>query len=362
MKKIYFIAGAALLASVSCSKNEVAPSTEPDWNSGDPVQVALSAPRIMVESKAVDPVTNLVEGESAAGLNVGVYGLSTTDGILNWDPADETTYITSLVNRSAVVGEDGSINFDPAAYYPMSNAKTYSFYGYYPYVDTATNGADLCYADYDLTGGNVDILWDDTHATPLPEGGAQYGYNAAYIRRLLANNPEHQYLPSFSFRHMLTALRFTARMADGSGVDNTIQVTGFELVDVVTGVRLNIASTDPDVSGTVEAIEGATGNLVATGEDGGALAVTPTNDETGADIATFTLFPGNSYQANITLTVNGVEQNPFEVTVTTTATGSTFRAGTRYLMKVVIRDLQVVEIDTEVEPWEDVEGGDIEIG
>ena len=360
MKKIYFIAGAALLAAVSCSKNEVAPSTEPDWNSGDPVKVALSAPRIMVESKAVDPVTNLVEGESAAGLNVGVYGLSTADGILNWDPADETTYITSLVNRSAVVGEDGSINFDPAAYYPMSNAKTYSFYGYYPYVDTATNGADLCYADYDLTGGNVDILWDDSHATPFPEGGAQYGYNAAYIRRLLANNPEHQYLPSFSFRHMLTALRFVASPAEGSGTDNTIQVTGFELVDVVTGVRLNIASTDPDVSGTVEAIEGETGNLVATGADGEPLAVTPT--EEGADIATFTLFPGNSYQANITLTVNGSEQNTISTPITTRINGGTFVAGTRYRMRIVITDLQKVEIKADVEPWEDVEGGDIEIG
>ena len=244
--------------------------------------MTFNTPTISVETKAIDPETFLVEGSSAAGLEVGVYGLETDQaGNLIWDSADETTSITDLVNRNVTVSEDGKINFDdPDVYYPVSSDKTFSFYGYYPYNPDATAETDACTVTYDLTVGNVDILYASAYATALTSAGAgQYGFNAAYIRRLLRVQAyirrllrvqgDHPYLPSFRFQHKLTALEFVASPKAGEDVGAAMQVVGFELVNVDTQVRLTIASTLKDDCGKIEGLQ--QGNLSA----GDNLAITP---------------------------------------------------------------------------------------
>ena len=358
MKKSYIIA-AALLAVVGCSKNQVEAPAEL-YPEGTPVPVQFSAPTISVVTKAVNPETNLVEGDSAAGLEVGVYGLETQDRNLVWDSADETTYIADLLNRNVTIAEDGSITFEnPKCYYPLSSEKTFSFYGYYPYSADAQSGSDACTVSYDLTQGNVDILWAAAYATDLDASaqpvGAK-GYNAAYIRRLVNANPDHPYLPSFSFEHKLTALKFVTSPYPGeSAAGAEMQVVGFELRNVATQIDLTVASTTTEDCGTVASA--GTGDLVATGADGGALAVTPV--EGGADIRTFTLLPGESYEAVITISRDGVAQEPQTVTVTNTNGGS-FEAGKIYTMNIRIKSPVEVEIfTTSVDEWED--GGDINI-
>ena len=358
MKKSYIIA-AALLAVVGCSKNQVEAPAEL-YPEGTPVPVQFSAPTISVVTKAVNPETNLVEGDSAAGLEVGVYGLETQDRNLVWDSADETTYIADLLNRNVTIAEDGSITFEnPKCYYPLSSEKTFSFYGYYPYSADAQSGSDACTVSYDLTQGNVDILWAAAYATDLDASaqpvGAK-GYNAAYIRRLVNANPDHPYLPSFSFEHKLTALKFVTSPYPGeSAAGAEMQVVGFELRNVATQIDLTVASTTTEDCGTVASA--GTGDLVATGADGGALAVTPV--EEGADIRTFTLLPGESYEAVITISRDGVAQEPQTVTVTNTNGGS-FEAGKIYTMNIRIKSPVEVEIFTaSVVDW--VDGGDINI-
>lgn len=358
MKKSYILA-AALLAVVGCSKNQVNAPAEL-YPEGTPVPVLFGAPTISVVTKAVNPETNLVEGDSAAGLEVGVYGLETQDRNLVWDSADETTYIADLLNRNVTIAEDGSITFEnPKCYYPLSSEKTFSFYGYYPYSADAQSGSDACTVSYDLTQGNVDILWAAAYATDLDASaqpvGAK-GYNAAYIRRLVNANPDHPYLPSFSFEHKLTALKFVTSPYPGeSAAGAEMQVVGFELRNVATQIDLTVASTTTEDCGTVASA--GTGDLVATGADGGALAVTPV--EEGADIRTFTLLPGESYEAVITISRDGEPQEPQTVTVTNTNGGS-FEAGKIYTMNIRIKSPVEVEIFTaSVVDW--VDGGDINI-
>ena len=358
MKKSYILA-AALLAVVGCSKNQVNAPAEL-YPEGTPVPVLFGAPTISVVTKAVNPETNLVEGDSAAGLEVGVYGLETQDRNLVWDSADETTYIADLLNRNVTIAEDGSITFEnPKCYYPLSSEKTFSFYGYYPYSADAQSGSDACTVSYDLTQGNVDILWAAAYATDLDASaqpvGAK-GYNAEYIRRLVNANPDHPYLPSFSFEHKLTALKFVTSPYPGeSAAGAEMQVVGFELRNVATQIDLTVASTTTEDCGAVASA--GTGDLVATGADGGALAVTPV--EEGADIRTFTLLPGESYEAVITISRDGEPQEPQTVTVTNTNGGS-FEAGKIYTMNIRIKSPVEVEIFTaSVVDW--VDGGDINI-
>lgn len=358
MKKFYFIGAAALAAmTMSCSKTDNQPEGGIILDPNAPVEVTFNTPTISVETKAIDPETFLVEGSSAAGLEVGVYGLETDQaGNLIWDSADETTSITDLVNRNVTVSEDGKINFDdPDVYYPVSSDKTFSFYGYYPYNPDATAETDACTVTYDLTVGNVDILYASAYATALTSAGTgQYGFNAAYIRRLLRVQGDHPYLPSFRFQHKLTALEFVASPKAGEDVGAAMQVVGFELVNVDTQVRLTIASTLKDDCGKIEGLQ--QGSLSA----GDNLAITPV--EEGAPIHTFTLVPGDRYEAVITISRDGIPQEPVTVDVTTAATDGTFKPGTKYTMNIVIRSPLEVEIfTTEVEDWVEVDGGEIEI-
>ena len=134
-----------------------------------------------------------------------------------------------------------------------------------------------------------------------------------------------------------------------------MQVVGFELRNVATQIDLTVASTTTEDCGTVASA--GTGDLVATGADGGALAVTPV--EGGADIRTFTLLPGESYEAVITISRDGEPQEPQTVTVTNTNGGS-FEAGKIYTMNIRIKSPVEVEIFTaSVVDW--VDGGDINI-
>ncbi len=365
MKKLYF-AGAALLVLAGCAKTEVAApesgAPETDWNAGEPVPVMMSAaPTINVVSKAVYDETTLVEGDSMSGLTVGIYGIETSaDDTHNliWNPAEDATHIGDLVNKSAEVADDGSISFEPAVYYPIVSDRTFSFFGYYPYSADAVSEQDACTVTYDLTQGNVDILWARSDARSLSSGGAgQYGYNAAYIRRLLAVNENHEWLPRLNFDHMLTALRFIAVPKEVGGA--AVQITGFELYDVATQVALTVASTTPEDCGTVA--EAANGTLTATGEADAPLAITPVQE--GAPVATFTLLPGASYKARVTLSVDGVEQEPKEVEIVTDKTDATFKAGYIYNMELRISmPLEVTIISTTLDPWQEIlDGGSIEI-
>ena len=151
-------------------------------------------------------------------------------------------------------------------------------------------------------------------------------------------------------------LHFAASPYPGeSAAGAEMQVVGFELRNVATQVALTVASSATEDCGTVAA--GATGTLAVTGADGGALAVTPA--EGGADIRTFTLLPGESYEAVITISRDGVAQEPQTVTVTNTL-GTSFEAGKIYTMNIRIKSPVEVEIfTTSVDEWED--GGDINI-
>ena len=346
MKKSYILA-AALLAVVGCSKNQVNAPAEL-YPEGTPVPVLFGAPTISVVTKAVNPETNLVEGDSAAGLEVGVYGLETQDRNLVWDSADETTYIADLLNRNVTIAEDGSITFEnPKCYYPLSSEKTFSFYAYYPHRSCTADGNQYN-VSYSL--GYTDILWAEDHAITFGTSPVYEGFNANYCR-YVKQIGRTDLMPALRFEHLLTAIRFIAKTT--SDVSN-VRVQRLYVTDVNTQATLHVAGED---AGTLEYYtqggDPATGRIylrkdpaVATGE----LAVVPTVG--GVELGTLMLEPCSTVNVEVTLLVNNGVSNSSN-TVTASLSGN-FEAGRRYALTLTVKSPEEVELSTSLVPWDDV--------
>lgn len=380
MKLKYIIlsfAAIALLAGCSKSRTEVQqpdPAVDPDsdaWVNDEslPVPVNFSAPQIGVVSKAyAEEVTDL------AGLQVGVYGLRTVDGVLSWSPDDPDSYITDLLNRVAVVGSPSADEksyltfktgeYDLTVYYPMVSTYTYSFYGYYPRRTPVEETEDGCIVTYENIGG-IDILWDEDHAQAFQDGVK--GFNAAYIRKAKSggvwNNEAMNFTPNFSFQHMLTGLRFYAQ-SKNEAVCEDVTVTGLRLVEIPTSVKLAVASTD--VSGAITPVEESIGTIPLTSADGSGLNVKPNNTENngnGALLGTLMVCPDESYKMEVDLRLGNGSTTTFNIETPVKADG--YVGGSMYSLLIKINSPVEVEISVDVEDWDDggiVDDPSLEIG
>lgn len=325
------------------------------------VPVEFSSPRIGVDfgTKVIDPDSGLAMGNDASGLEIGVYGLETKESLLAWNPDDEDSYIQGLVNRHVTIADGGVIRFfEPEVYYPMMSTRTYSFYSYHPYEENSDNRQGECSVTFDLTQGNKDIMWAESHAQHAEVSGYIWnGFNAAYIRKTRTLSNGADYIPSFSFAHMLTALEFSALKTEDS--DTGIRIVSFDLVDVATKVKLTVASDISDESGKVEAAK--TGELHVLDLPDGEKYFDPD----GSVISTLTLLPEKTYHARITLAVEGDEEvrDPLDVVIYTnnSETDYAFKAGYRYKITVLIKSPVEVDIETSLKDWTPVNGGSIDV-
>ena len=378
---LFAFASAAIVAGCSKSRTEVsAPEVEPGEN--DPVPVTFSSSSLGYETKA------MVTGEVMANLEIGIYGISSEisnpedfqtpddrDKLkykVNWNPAVPDTYIAGLVNKSVTTDGEGNIVFNPKIYYPLNSDKTFSFFGYHPYSADVNNAQGQCTVTYDLTD-QPDILWAEDHARPLRIGSDYdytYGFNARYVRKVdetPAAQGDDKFHADLKFSHKLTALDFVVKTEDSEA--GKMKVTGLELADVATNVTLYIMSIDETRHGTV--VGNTNGDLQLSLIDGeGAPAtdgvIVPNTDE-GVSVGTIMLLPGTSYKANLTLALtdgNGgwTEQSPMSVDITTTVTGGEFVAGNKYTLTLNILRPVEVDIETSLDDWDDVDGGEITIG
>ena len=358
MKFRYLVVFAALAFMASCSNEEnvqVASVDDDAWvyDESLPVPVEFATPQILVESNAGEPGSKAaMTSNKWVGAEVGIFGLN-REG--RWDMEENVL----LSNIKTTISSQQKITFEPKVYYPMSSEDNFNFYGYYPYSDNVQFNYSRCYeVTYDNIG-TIDILWAKDTANPLP--GPQYeGFNARYVRTVTSKGWTKE-LPMLKFEHMLTALAFNIKSADGSNIANTVAFTGLNILDIETSAILRIADTDK-----MRAYEGI---VVATGAKG-TIALKDTDESTttfnkgvggnatsvGSDLM---LVPAEFYKAEILLTVNGEAVDP--VPVTLTREGG-FLQGNRYTITLLVKSPQEVQISTELTDWSNVDGGTVEVG
>lgn len=340
----------AIIASCSKSVSEPdSPAPQPPVEE-DLVPVTFASAGISVETKAAPK--GLIEGTVMKSLDIGVYGVVTEEQVPTGSLDAEATFLPGLQNKSVTTGVDGSITFSPKIYYPIVSDKTYSFYGYYPYSAGVVAASNSITAEYDL--GDTDILWDEDHAEVYSKNK---GFNAAYVREIsaLSEPVSERFKSDLKFQHVLTALEFKVTTEKEATLDN-VKIKKVTLNNVATKAKLYIVSNDPlKASGTVEQ-SGVAGTLFLESVEG----VVPTN--TGADMGTLMLLPGTSYEAEILLTLDGVEQSPVKISLTTNATDGQFKAGSKYTLKLKIKSPVEVTLETALTEWKAEEGGEFPIG
>ena len=62
------------------------------------------------------------------------------------------------------------------------------------------------------------------------------------------------------------------------------------------------------------------------------------------------------------LTLDGVEQSPVKISLTTNATDGQFKAGSKYTLKLKIKSPVEVTLETALTEWKAEEGGEFPIG
>ncbi len=344
MKRFILIAMAAASVFASCSKTSVVVPDDEAWVNDEslPVPVTFSAPGLDLSlTKAI--VNGTIEGSVMNGLDIGVFGLATVDGVPAWSDNADGVLIN---NRRVTTGEDGSVTFDPKVYYPSDNDLNYSFYAYYPYNGAQDNGNSY---SVNFTIGYTDVLWAEEHAISFGTDPRYEGFNAEYCR-YVKKIGRTDLMPALNFQHLLTALRFVAKAA--ADLDN-ITVYRVVVKDVNTKGVLEVAGPD---AGTMTFSEPGERPLKLTADaNTSILDVAPT--VAGAELGTVILEPMNTVTVEVTLKLDNNTSN----TVTASLNGN-FTAGHRYTLTLTVNSPEEVEISTSLDPWVDEGGSGSTIG
>ena len=340
MKRTIVLGLAALAVLAGCSKTVVeqpaAPADNDAWVYDEtlPVPVAFVAPGLTL-TKA--EVAGAIEGSVMNGLDIGVFGLATEDGVPAWENGGDAFLIN---NTKVTTGEDGSVTFDPAVYYPSDNDLNYSFYAYYPHRQTLyTDGAFT--VDFSL--GYTDVLWAEEHAITFGTDPVYRGFNATYCR-YVKQIGRYDLMPALNFQHMLTAFRFVAKSTTEL---SNIKITKLKVLNINTRATLEVAG--PDAGTMTYSQPGERFVYADPAVANSALDVTPTI--AGVEVGTLILEPATTVEVEVTLRLDNGTTN----TVTASLDGN-FVAGHRYALTLTVRSPEEVDLSTSLDPWVD-EGG-----
>lgn len=344
MKRFILIAMAAASVFASCSKAPVVVPDDEAWVNDEslPVPVTFSTPGLDLSlTKAI--VNGTIEGSVMNGLDIGVFGLATADGVPAWSDNPDGVLIN---NRRVTTGEDGSVTFDPKVYYPSGKDVNYSFYAYYPYTGAQDNGTSYT-VNFNI--GYTDVLWAEEHAISFGTDPRYTGFNADYCR-YVKKIGRTDLMPALDFKHLLTAFRFVAKAA--ADLDN-ITVYRVVVKDVNTKGTLEVAGPN---AGTMTFSEPGEQPLKLTADvNTSILDVAPT--VAGAELGTIILEPMNAVNVEVTLRLDNNTVN----TVSATLNGN-FVAGHRYTLTLTVNSPEEVEISTSLDPWVDEGGSGSTIG
>lgn len=354
MKTKYIILALASLSLIAgCSKSKTEASVQDDdawiYDATLPVPVRFASPTINVKAQ-INDVAQLTP--------VGVLGLSTSG---EWGTTENDDVL--IYNREARYSPSNQyVSFNPAVYYPMTNEKDFSFYGYFPYsADGVSYDSGKYSVNFDLSKGDVDVVWAKTEATEFQYDDETYtGFNARYVRA--AREGYGGALPSFHFNHLLTALDFYVKSANSESVGN-VRVRYLEIVNIADDATLCIAdSNEPGTDG--ELTPGTADGTVTLLNGQQQFKILPT--ETESPMGVLMVVPGNSYEIIVYLTINVNHDDPEAPRTPIRATISNvngFEVGKQYKMTITVNSPEEVTISSELEPWDtDTEDTEIPIG
>ena len=362
MKFRYLVGFAALALLASCSKNENTQVPEDAWvyDESLPVPVTFATPEVAVESKAGLISGQITGSELPAGLDLGIYALATGEGAKPWSGDGNL-----INNRQVVTGEGGSIAFDPAVYYPMTSDQNFSFFGYYPYTANAVASAN-CEVTLPVDGV-TDILWGKAYAATVLQDPELHGYNAAYVRRVKKAGAESQrLLPKMAFKHVLTALKFQAVLEDADLSTSEVQVYRLRLINETTSVLMRVAKSEADVATYEPELVGQASDNIWIRKEANVSSEAALNQTITADAVDLgvpvLVVPKASYTVEIDVVVDG-KTTTMQLPVQRNGADLSFEAGYEYTLTVKVKSPVEVEIvETSLEPWKPVTGGDIEFG
>lgn len=383
-----------LLSAAGCSKNDAAvpndfTSGEESWVN-DPSQrvpITFASYGMSSETKAVKP--GVIDGTAISGLDVGIFALAVTDdhepaesgvsqdNVFNthqypqtWRLADRESLL--LTNEKVTTGSNGYIELKDK-FYPLDDTYQYSFYSYYPYMESTRgqSGSDGDYYSVTYELGNTDVLYAYDDAYRFKSYPGELGFNGGYIRFLKKHEEGSQYYtdykPKLVFRHLLTAL---AIQANSTADASSVRVVKVELKDVYTSATLYVADsrTSGNMSGKMEPAGEPVGTTITLkgGENGEKTDFSDIALGTEyTELSKFIVFPGDEahpvskFMMEVTLGTCSSDGTLTGSTVEKTATvtppkGKTvFEAGKKYTVNITIDDAVSFEIATELNEFGD---------
>lgn len=245
---------------------------------------------------------------------------------------------------------------------PDVEDRRYAFFGYRTSDERLQDDAAVFDLDFDGTRftktvriDTTDILWAAAYCDTLyhPEGTAwTLGFNSDFSRTARKWYPSAwmSYMPTLRFNHLTAALHFKLFAADAEAEASFVDAAGDTLVTVsdLQVSSLPTRATLDVLTGTLTPVEGSAETLTINGgsliptvagvEYGQGLFIVPTTDDI---FVSFTLnTPVGTY----------TPAEPYKVSLT-----GGFIAGKSYTFRIVVKSLESVIINVELQPWEPAE-------
>lgn len=376
MLKKYLYTAVAGLALMGCTSDDV---IEPIvYIPGDSeVKIALQSTNSPMDV-GVTPIGSraaIETDDDLEGLELRVFCLARAKQQENEaiPEIDWTTSTGCLMNNiSAIMNADpensGTFNltwnYNAQYYYPLSQFYAYSFCAYAPPKGMTTVQAetDRIIVPHIIAGTN-DVIWGKAEKTDVTNA-----YSASYFR---AGGAE---VPNLTLNHMLTRLKFQAKIGDrGNGAvqPTEMRIVSVAVLDVAKNVNLIITrSAEPEQNGALiadlEEVDKQT-SLTLKDVDGTTPASVDIKEESVVEGyipfgESLMLMPANTFKLRVTL---GKQNDDTFKNVTTDVDlvlsgGKTFEAGKTYVITLTINGLEDVKMNAKLNHWETVEDSNLE--
>lgn len=371
-----FVAGCS--KDIETGKNPI--NQRPSWIDDEtqlvPIQFGTSGMGVKTRSR-------FEKLEDMYGKALGVIGVDVNQDLTSTDPKVFCLNDERVTCEYDTVKRKPMIKFEEPRYYPYKSEYNYSFFSYYRGENTEALSYDSLSIKLPFTGkhwGCQDIVWARTDADTMfvkkldgeyvpadfrEEAVGYYnGYNASYMRFLAKNGLYDKNLPTLSFEHATTNIRFVA-------VLDSTEVTSFDMVPVITEVRLsgddvyagaalNVVHKDAVLAGTFDVSNYAKDTITLHGGDGKtALNITP--DKKGKELLDGFFLQPLSENSKLHLELDLKFSNGYTTTVKTDINKHVrFEAGYFYTYEVKLYRTVGIEIAVkELKKWQNGFGTDV---
>lgn len=244
MKKYFIIAAVTALTLASCAKVE---SYTVSAGDGELIGFSNYAPRAL--SRANSSLVN--SGALPAGSEIGIYGYSDGTNRLATDPTVKPEFMTNAHVTYSGVNSETATATDPVRYWPKTITNVLSFYGYYPYDNSAiTSKPSASTAGLGAFGftqtSNVTTMVDFMVSDVANDQYYWDGVNAN-ANGVKATNG----VVPLTFRHMLSKVNFKFSTDVTFAGDDGIVVTS---VSIASGINTVGTLTPSYTQGTAGAL------------------------------------------------------------------------------------------------------------